>query len=304
MMMKIARRLPKPVKMSLKRTSLRMRRWYAKKFGNSVRGAMEAKYMPYEDGLETFVQPRLPAETEGVCKEGLPIPPARWWFAYGQTKEEWLDQGKRDVTTMLDAVRGSGLSLAAGDRILEVGCGCGRMLRHFKNLVPMCEVWGVDIWAEQIYWCRQHLGPHGFCFATTTTIPHLPFEDRSFKLVYCGSVFTHIDDLADAWLLEIRRVLAPEGRAYITVHDNHTVELLRGPHQEIPLAQMLELEESFGEIRDDFGMLVIGRDFMSQVFYDREYLRQNWGHFMEVVAILPEAYGYQTAVLLKRRSVG
>jgi len=45
----------------------------------------------------------------------------------------------------------------------------------------------------------------------------LPFEDSSFDLVYCGSVFTHVSDLADAWFLELRRILRKGGYAYINL---------------------------------------------------------------------------------------
>jgi len=44
-------------------------------------------------------------------------------------------------------------------------------------------------------WCQQRMSPL-FKFATTTSFPHLPFEDGYFDFVYAGSVFTHITDLA------------------------------------------------------------------------------------------------------------
>ena len=84
---------------------------------------------------------------------------------------------------------------------------------------------GVDINAKHINWCQLNLGPP-FFFATTTTAPHLPFEDGYFDLIYSGSVFTHISDLADAWLLELRRIVRKGGYLYITIHDKRTVEVL------------------------------------------------------------------------------
>ena len=48
-------------------------------------------------------------------------------------------------------------------------------------------------------------------FATVTTAPHLPFADGYFDFAYCSSVFTHISDLADAWLLELRRIVRSGG---------------------------------------------------------------------------------------------
>jgi ubiquinone/menaquinone biosynthesis C-methylase UbiE len=95
------------------------------------------------------------------------------------------------------------------------------MIRHFAAEAREAEFWGADISAEHILWANRHLRPP-FRFVTTTTLPHLPFADCYF-MIYAGSVFTHIADLAEAWLLEIRRVLAPGGRAYLTFHDSHTL---------------------------------------------------------------------------------
>ena len=130
--------------------------------------AQEIKYVPYQNGSENYVLPAVPPLADEGCDQGLAIPPRAWWFEYGTDKEEWLATGKQHTQRMLEATGASGLTFAAGDRVLEVGCGCGRMLRHLKPLAETCEIWGTDIWAEQVYWDRQHLSPP-FHFATTTT---------------------------------------------------------------------------------------------------------------------------------------
>jgi SAM-dependent methyltransferase len=76
-------------------------------------------------------------------------------------------------------------------------------------------------------------------FATGTTAPHVPFEDRTFDLIYCGSVFTHISELAEAWLLELRRILRPGGYVYVTIHTRHTIDLLLTRYREEPLLKDL-----------------------------------------------------------------
>ncbi len=83
------------------------------------------------------------------------------------------------------------------------------MLRWFPG-GDGTERWGCDIKGETIAWCQQHPSPP-MHFVTTTTLPHLPFEDKYFDFVYCGSVFTHIIDLPDAWFLELRREIRPAG---------------------------------------------------------------------------------------------
>jgi SAM-dependent methyltransferase len=204
------------------------------------------------------------------------------------------------VQALVEVIGRSGAPIASAGRILEFGCGAGRMIRWLADLTATCEVWGTDISASAIVWCQQHLTPP-FHFATTTIWPHLPFEDRYFGLIYAGSVFTHLDDLADAWFLELRRILRPGGKLYITVHDRNTVALFNGREREQWLPQYLRTIPEYEKFsRSDFGMFTIGRSLHSQVFYDVDFLRRKLEPFFRVLSITEEAYNYQSAVLLER----
>ncbi|MCA1618003.1 MAG: methyltransferase domain-containing protein [Acidobacteria bacterium] len=254
----------------------------------------ELAYFPYKPGQDFALPPGRP-EASGSADE-LPVPPEELWLGYN-----YPVHGKAHVGKMLEVVYASGFSFKRGDRILDLGCGAGRMIRHLRDLAETCEVWGTDISAEHIYWCKKNLSPP-FNFATTTKTPHLPFEDRSFQLIYCGSVFTHIDDLADAWLLELRRILAPEGRLYVTIHDNHTIELLEsGRHDSAGVVKSIRAAETYREAKGSFGMFTVGRDADSQVFYDVEYFSKMVRPMFDILSVTPEAYFYQTAFLLKRK---
>jgi hypothetical protein len=47
-----------------------------------------------------------------------------------------------------------------------------------------------------------------------------------------------------------------------------------------------------------------GIDFeprQAQVFYDIGYLCQHWGNYLEIVSATQDAYGYQTAIVLRKR---
>ena len=259
-----------------------------------------AKYAPYMGNAACYAIPKQPEECQRCCS-GLPIPPKPLWVGYGDTVEGYLASGQQDVDTMLRAVQESGVGSLEGCRILDLGCAGGRMIRHLKQQAESGEVWGTDISAECIYWCKQHLSPP-FRFATTTTIPHLPFEDGYFDLVYCGSVFTHIDDLAEAWLLEIRRVLAPSGRFFFTIHDEHTSALLDGPRSDHLLFKDTTSNEIYNERKNDAAMLVVGRGSGSQVFYDRDYFCRHLKPLYEIHRVIEEAYGYQTGILVSKRS--
>jgi ubiquinone/menaquinone biosynthesis C-methylase UbiE len=226
----------------------------------------------------------------------LPTPPERLWLAYGPTIDAYLKSGKEHVDRMRSILTDSGYTFEAGHRVLEFGCAAGRMIRWLGDVADRCEIWGTDISGDHIVWCKQNLQPP-FHFFITTTAPHLPFADEYFDLIYAGSVFTHIDDLADAWLLELRRILKPGGRAYITVCDNDSLQIHTTDGSD--LSRTLECHKDFYK-DNDYAMFTIGRFMRSLVFYDKDYLSRLVSPMFEVVSITPKAYGGQSAVLLRK----
>jgi len=49
--------------------------------------------------------------------------------------------------------------------------------------------------------------------------PPLPYTDETFDAAYAISIFTHLsDELAIAWMGEIRRILSPGGHFFFTAH--------------------------------------------------------------------------------------
>ena len=193
--------------------------------------------------------------------------------------------------------------------MLDFGSASGIMMRWLYDITRAGEVWGVDILGDWVVWCQQHLSPP-FKFVTTTSYPHLPFEDRYFDLIYAELRLTHISDLAEAWLLELKRIVHPGGRLYLTVHDNTTIRKLltddrprEERHPAAPILQSFEQETHF--TASDFAMFAINRapgpgaPEQAQVFYDIDYLQQHWGNYLEIISIHPEAYGHQTAILIK-----
>lgn len=261
-------------------------------------------FIPYLPEAESYAIPKFKVESE-ICEQGLPVPPVEIRLGSVKKTENYLNWAKPQVATMLEIVKKSGFEFSVGKRILDFGCGTGRMIRWLKPLSETCEIWGTDINSEHIYWANKYLRPY-FNFATTTTIPHLPFEDKYFDFIYAGSVFTHIDDLTDAWFLELKRILSDNGRLYITIHDLHSLELLnsddRPDWKNSWLTSRINKDKVYIENKDNFGVYISMRGPDSQVFYDEDYFRDLVKPVFEILDIVPEAYGYQTAVLLKRKN--
>jgi SAM-dependent methyltransferase len=104
-------------------------------------------------------------------------------------------------------------------RILEWGCGPARIVQHIPGAFAAVKpaVYATDYNGRTISWCRNAI--QSVSFEMHGLSPPLPFEDASFDLVYCVSVFTHLSENAHyEWLKELRRVVAPGGVVMMTVH--------------------------------------------------------------------------------------
>lgn len=267
------------------------------------RGYVKAMW-PYQPGSHGYMIPKTPEKTPDKClyheSSPLPIPPKDLWLNYGDTVEVFLACGEEHTRAMRESLRQTGAPIESAGRILDFGCGTARMLRWLHDVSNTCEIWGTEIRSSCITWCQQYLSPP-FHFATTTTSPHLPFEDRYFGLIYAGSVFTHLDDLAEAWFLELRRVLRPGGRLFITVHDHDTIALSldEGSWVYGLFGYLRERPDYLEYCRSEFGMFTIGRSLESQVFYDVNYLCRRLEPFFRTLAV-GVAHMHQTGILFER----
>src|SRR5215211_2496849 len=220
---------------------------------------LSAKFYPYQPELASYLLPKVSRDHQTPCGELLIPPLDLWQHAYlGDNPEAYLVAGKKYVRKMVDILETSGVSLGPGKRVLDFGCGDGMMLRQLRKIAESGEAWGVDINGSQMMWCQRHLSPP-FKFATTTSFPHLPFEDGYFDLIYSFSVFTHICDLAEAWLLELKRILKRGGVLYLTVHDNHTIDLIYKKNRGFQFEQLCDAEKSLAFKNSDFAMFTLNR---------------------------------------------
>jgi SAM-dependent methyltransferase len=151
--------------------------------------------------------------------KGIPLPPAllRYRVSECLSSTDFLRVGKGCAWHIEQQVREANASLAGMSRVLDFGCGCGRTLRWMLERFPEAEFHGADVDAEAIEWCKRNLP--GAAYVCSEPEPPLPFAQCYFDLVYCVSVFTHLDErMQDMWLTELRRVLKDSGVLILTVH--------------------------------------------------------------------------------------
>jgi ubiquinone/menaquinone biosynthesis C-methylase UbiE len=116
------------------------------------------------------------------------------------------------------AVVADDLQLRAGDQVLDVGCGTGRLAIVFSERVGATgSVNGIDPAAEMIKRASSRARKSGVPVSFQVAFAQdLPFADGSFDAVACTLALHHVaeDDQLTA-VREMYRVLKPSGRLLI-----------------------------------------------------------------------------------------
>lgn len=102
--------------------------------------------------------------------------------------------------------------LSPDSRVLEIGCGIGRVLKH----VQAQERWGLDISQGMLDWARVYLeGQEGIHLVQTNGFDFQGLPDDYFDLAYSYIVLQHINKQAGySYMRETYRVLKPGGRFF------------------------------------------------------------------------------------------
>ncbi len=235
--------------------------------------------------------------TSALAPDGFAVPPVDLTMGYGSGDlKHYLACGARSAGMLREVMARNGLTLEPGDSMLDWGGAAGRVVRNFAAEARRgVHVWGCDVHAPSIEWAKNHLSPP-FKFFNSLALPQLPFPEATFKFICGFSVFTHLVVMLDFWLLELRRVLRPDGCLVLTIHDENTWESFRKngmPHW-MP-AELSQLVEMPGELVD-----IRGSSWeYCYTFFHSDYVRRIWGQYFRVAEIVPRAESYQTAVVLK-----
>jgi ubiquinone/menaquinone biosynthesis C-methylase UbiE len=102
--------------------------------------------------------------------------------------------------------------------VLEIGCGLGqRAFIAHRN--KDCRITGMDASWFAVGHATKTYGAEGLTFEVGDAT-RMPFPSRSFDNAYMLAVFEHIPD-SEKLLREIRRVLKPGGKLFVSVTENN-----------------------------------------------------------------------------------
>jgi 2-polyprenyl-3-methyl-5-hydroxy-6-metoxy-1,4-benzoquinol methylase len=162
-----------------------------------------------------------------LTDDGLDLPPAalRVRVIATANPEIFLKTGRDEAETLASICAESGLPLQDAGALLDFGCGCGRLLRHWRS-IPALEVHGTDHDPALVAWLKTGLP---FVHAARNGLaPPMRYPDNHFGVVYAISVFTHMTaDLSEAWVAELTRIIRPGGLLLYSALDHRQVDRLR-----------------------------------------------------------------------------
>lgn len=211
------------------------------------------------------------------------------------------EENIQDFTRCLDALGHSWMDFK---KVLEFGCGCGRLTRRLQEKIPAWRIVSTDIDKEAVAWVQTNLPLVDA--RVNEPLPPLPFGKSHFDLVIVYSVFTHLDaHYQDSWLAELARVTTPGALLLVTVHGAREWEALK-PNVAAGSPNFQELESQLTEE----GMLYWTGDQWERYFPDfyhtawhlPAYIHSHWSNWFDVLDIVEGGAHPTHDIVVLRRS--
>lgn len=196
-------------------------------------------------------------------------PPYLIYESYQMSYDKYYSDGLNTAEWIIQII--SKYSCLTDERILDWGCGPGRVIRHLPKIVSNgCKFYGTDFNEASIEWCRTNI--KGIQFHCNSLLPDLPYENNFFDIIYGLSIFTHLSEAMHfAWIKELKRILKPGDLMLFTTQGaNFRPKLTDAVWERFELGNLIvrggtkEGHRTYSAFHPE--------SFMMQLFYDLEIL--------------------------------
>jgi SAM-dependent methyltransferase len=172
--------------------------------------------------------------------------------------------------------------LVPSSRVLDFGCGWGRVIRFFLKDVAPENLIGIDSDERAIATCLE---TNPWCrFQLCDTLPPSLLDAGSFDLIYAYSVFSHLSESTHlAWLEEFERLLKPDGVLILTTFPRSF--LAHSSDRSASVTDKHQVDELFSAYdRGEFcfrPLRQVPDPAFGDAFIPEQYVRERWTrHFI------------------------
>lgn len=207
--------------------------------------------------------------------------------------------------------------LAVDTRILEFGCGWGRILRTFLDVVSPEYLVGIDAQEWLLDIARQTTRRPGYdMYWKTAALPAGDLPADTFDLVYAYSVFSHLSEkAANAWIAEFSRILAPGGIVCVTTRPRKHIQLWENTYEHSEHTE--GYAKAFANAQQDLARYDRGEfvfhpggshelvdDLYGEAVVPEAYARGHWTGHLEFIGYFEDyASSYlQPAIVLQKKA--
>ena len=249
------------------------------------------------DEARAGVPPEVDAEAVNLLAGPLdwPVPPPHLRQRVGSGDLTTFMNIGQTVASELDSAVTGRVALDPSHQVLDFGCGCGRVFRHFQPRCNGARLYGTDVDPALIAWCQENLSAIGR-FGVNEPLPPLDYPDESFDVVYSVSVFTHLDEDAQfRWLNELARITRPGSILLLSTHGAHLID-----HSD-PVAR--KNMQNHGFHCSDISSPDRPRESNDITsFHTHAYILHNWDRFFEIDTIISRGINdHQDLVICRNR---
>ena len=250
-------------------------------------------------------QQALAREISRMLRSHVEIPPVNdqrlldHVVGAGGSEEGFLSGGFLTAIGLVSALQMAGRPISSFRRILDFGCGSGRVTHWLRHLAGSADLTGADINPDAIAWCKENLA-FGANFLCTGNTPPLPLANGGADLIYGVSVLTHLDeDFQFEWLEELHRVTAPDGLVVLTIHTDYKAAQALPPQEHASYRK----QGFFYQRAPDHDKTLAGLpDFYQVAFHTHDYIADKWTRLFEpLLSISHGPFWAQEAIVLRRK---
>jgi SAM-dependent methyltransferase len=269
-----------------------------------------------QEWLEAIIKSVDDPFVDGIELPGFP-PDEIQRNIVGSSGKHALGEGFNFYSEIKRYAANLGRPLTRDSRILDFGCGWGRMIRFFLKDIVADNLYGIDVNSEMIDICLNtvRLGN----YSAGKPEPPTEFDNNSFDVVYAYSVFSHLSESVHIkWVKELSRILKPGGILIVTVWGRNFIEFcrsLRGQNHEFEghkaLANsFLDTEAAFADYDNGKflysatgGGPALPASFYGEAVISPGYVKREWTKYLTFCDFVDDPAKFNQAVIVMQKPV-